>query len=102
MLALGPAEVPALSQSAGAVRVRPGLSFPAATTVACRIDAGWLAALDQHAGYQCSDRVDCRGADLAHRRESLLRRASADHAAGGHLWRLAVLRAAPVRGHLLG
>ena len=49
VVALGPAEIPALPPSAGDVRPRSGLSVPAAAPPAGRADAPWLAALGQHA-----------------------------------------------------
>src|SRR5262245_4992389 len=97
----GPAEIPALSQSDRAVRIRPRLCVPVAAAPADGLAARWLAALDQHPGNQRGNCRDRGVADLADRRQGVLPGAPADPAALRDRRRVAVLRAAPVRGHLL-
>ena len=102
-VALGPAALSALPPSARHVRPRPGLSVLAAAPPAGRLDARRLAALGQHHGDQRSRSrwssavliwlVGVGPFLLVHLPITLLARVDR---------RLAVLRAAPVRGHVLG
>ena len=102
-VALRPAALSAVPASAGHVRHRPGLSVPAAAPSSGRADARRrLGALAQHHVHQSGDRHDRRRADLADRRQGVRAGASADHAARGLDRRVAVLRAAPVRGRRPG
>src|SRR5712691_9793064 len=84
------------------VRHRPCLSLHPAATAAGAHDARRMAALAQHHGHQRDNRGSRRRHDMARRHRSSPARASAHHAAGGIDRCLAVLRPAPVRGHVLG
>ena len=68
----------------------------------CGMMRGGMAALAQHHGNQRGDRGSGRRDDMARRRRAIPARALAHHAAGSLDRRLAVLRPAPVRGHILG
>ena len=98
----GRLQISAVSPSAGDVRRRPGLSVHRAASPAGRPHARRLCAMAEHAGHQCGDRAGRRPADLADRARRLRAGPSADHAACRRHGRLAVLRAASVRGHGVG
>ncbi len=99
---MAPAPLSPLPASDRDVRGRSGVSLHPAASAADRNAARWLAALAQHNGDERRHRGSCRGDDLAGWARAVPAGAPADHDSRSFDRRLAILRPAPVRGHLLG